>query len=235
MRLMDTAVRCATNEDVDAMSPVVADALMAQPLGVWLVPDVAKRPVVVRRYARLVLMQGLAHGRVDMTDDGAAVAVWYSRLEPPSPAAPWMYDLHRLLGPHAARFALLHAYVDGLRPHRPHHQLAHVAVRPGHEDAARALLAAHHRTLDLAGLPSCAEYSSDRPRDGLLARVGYQPRSPVLLPSGGPALWRMWRPHPDDEQPCGRSGGGLPRRVRLDRTAIPFLGRVLPAAKPRFP
>lgn len=235
MRLMEAAVRCATDEDVDALSMVLADALMAQTLGVWLVPARAKRPAVVRRYARLVLMQGLEHGRVDMTGDRAAVAVWYSRLEPSPPAAPWMYDLHRLLGPHAARFALLHAYVDGLRPHRPHHQLAHVAVRPGHEDAARALLATHHQTLDLAGLPSCAEYSSDRPRDGLLARVGYQPRSPVLLAPGGPVLWRMWRPQPGDEQPCGAAGGGLPPRVRLDRTATPFHGRVLPATPRRFP
>lgn len=235
MSLMETAVRRATDEDVEPLSSVIADALMAQLLGVWLVPDVVKRPVVVRRYARLVLMQGLEHGRVDMTDDRAAVAVWYSRLEPPPPVAPWMYDLHRLLGPHAARFALLHVYVDGLRPHRPHHQLAHVAVRPGHGEAAQALLATYHQTLDLAGLPSCAECSSDRPGDGLLARVGYQPRSPVLLAPGGPVLWRMWRPQPDGEQSCGPAGGGLPRRARLDRTATPFLGRVIPAAPPRSP
>ncbi|WP_328366560.1 N-acetyltransferase [Micromonospora zamorensis] len=235
MSLMETAVRRATDEDVDALSSVMADALMARPLGVWLVPDVVNRAVVMRRYARLVLLQGLEHGRVDTTDDRAAVAVWYARMEPPPPAAPWMYDLHRLLGRHAARFALLHACVDGLRPHRPHHQLAHVGVRPGHGDAAQALLATHHQTLDFAGLPSCAEHSSDRPGDGLLAEVGYRPRSPVLLAPGGPALWRMWRPQPCDEQPCGSAGGGLPRRVRLDRTATPFLGRLLPAAPPRSP
>ncbi|MEU8159471.1 N-acetyltransferase [Micromonospora parva] len=235
MSLMETAVRRATGEDVDALSSVMADALMAQPMGVWLVPDVADRAVVLRRWARLVLLQGLERGRVDTTDDRATVAVWHARLEPPPPAAAWVYDLHRLLGPHAARFALLHACVDGLRPHRPHHQLAHVAARPGYEDAVRALLAAHHQTLDLAGLPSCAEYSGDQPGDGLLARVGYQPRSPVLLAPGGPALWRMWRPQPCDEQPCGSAGGGLPRRVRLDRTATPFLGRVIPAAPSRSP
>jgi hypothetical protein len=163
------------------------------------------------------------------------VAVWFARLEPPPPAAAWVYDLHRRLGPHAHRFALLHACIDGLRPHRPHHQLAHVAVRPGYGDAAQALLATHHETLDLAGLPSSAECSSDRPRDGLLAEVGYQPRSPILLAPGGPALWRMWRPHPRNEQSCGLAGGELPRRVRLDRTATPFLGRVISAAPPRSP
>ncbi|MEU7779152.1 N-acetyltransferase [Micromonospora parva] len=235
MSLMETAVRRATGEDVDALSSVMAEALMAQPVGVWLVPDVANQAVVLRRWARLVLLRGLERGRIDTTDDLVAVAVWYARLEPPPPAAAWVYDLHRLLGPYAARFALLHACVDGLRPHRPHHQLAHVAVRPGHGDAAQALLAAHHQTLDLAGLPSCAEYCGDRPGDGLLARVGYQPRSPVLLAPGGPALWRMWRPQPCDEQPCGSAGGGLPRRVRLDRTVTPFLGRVIPAAPSRSP
>ncbi|GAA2221394.1 N-acetyltransferase [Micromonospora olivasterospora] len=230
MKLMDTGVRRATGEDVAALAPVIADTLAAGRLGAWLVPDAAERPGVVRRYAQFALRRGLAHGQVDTTDDRSAVTVWYPRLEPAPPAAEWMYDLHSLLGPHAARFALLHAYVDAVLPHTPHHYLAHLAVCPGQGAAGEALLASYHRVADAAGLPSYAEVCSDRPRDGLLTRLGYEPRSPILLEPGGPALWRMWRPPSGGGRP-----GGLPRRVRLHRTATPFRGRAIPATPPRSP
>ncbi|MFG1954572.1 N-acetyltransferase [Micromonospora sp. NPDC048830] len=230
MKLMDTDVRRATGEDVAALSAVIADALAVGRLGAWLVPDVAERPGIVRRYAQFALRRGLAHGQVDTTDDRSAVTVWYPRLEPAAPAAAWMYDLHSLLGPHAARFALLHAYVDAVLPHTPHHYLAHAAFRPGQGEAGRALLASHHRVLEADGLPSYAEVCSDHPRDGLLARLGYQPRSPILLEPGGPALWRMWRPPSGSGQP-----GELPCRVPLHRTATPLRGRIISATPPRFP
>ncbi|MEU9508573.1 N-acetyltransferase [Micromonospora sp. NPDC048170] len=230
MRLTETVVRRATGEEITPLTTVVADALMVQPVGAWLVPDAAERPAVLRRYAHLVLARGLAHGQVDTTDDHAAVTVWYPRSEPPPPAATWMYDLHRRLGPHASRFALLHAYVDAVLPYTPHHHLAHVAVRPGQDRALQALLASYHRTLDAEGLPAYAELSSAHPREGVFARLGYAPRSPVLLAPGGPALWRMWRPRPGTRVP-----GGLPRRVRLHRSATPLRGPVAPAAPPRSP
>lgn len=210
MKLMDTVVRSATGGDIDVPAPLIASALAAGRLGAWLVPDVADRADVLYRYAEFVLARGLVHGRVDTTDDRSAVAVWYSRPEPSPPSVAWMYDLRRLLGPHVGRFSLLHACVDAVLPHVPHHYLAHVVVPFGWAEAGRALLASYHRVVEAAGLPSYAEVCSDRPRNGLLARLGYEPRSPILLEPGGPALWRMWRPPLGDGRP-----GGLPRRVRL--------------------
>ncbi|ADL49634.1 MULTISPECIES: hypothetical protein [Micromonospora] len=224
-----TAVRSATSEDVEALSGVVMDALLAQPTAAWLVPDAGQRSGVLRRYARLVLTRGLDEGQVAATDDHSAVAVWYSRLEPPVPAAWWVYDLQRILGSHAPRFALLHAYVDAVLPHTPHHYLAHLAAGPGQSGAAGALLASYHRRLDAEGLPAYAEVSGARPRDSVFARLGYEPRSPVLLEPGGPALWRMWRPAPGD-----RRSDGLPCRVRAHRSAMPLRRRAVPAS-PRSP
>ncbi|MEW2385585.1 N-acetyltransferase [Micromonospora sp. NPDC047707] len=224
---MDAIVRPASGEDTAALVPVVAEALTTGGLGVWLVPDAADRGEVLRRYARFVLERGLAHGRVDTTDDRCAVAVWYARLRPPPPSSVWCYDLHRLLGPYAPRAALLHAYVDAVPPDTPHHYLALFATRPGREAAASELLAGYHRVLDVDGLPAYAEVASDRPREGVFARLGYEPRSPILLKPGGPVLWRMVR------RPAGERLGGLPRRVRLYRCATPFRGRVIPA--PRSP
>ncbi|MBM7086911.1 N-acetyltransferase [Micromonospora sp. MMS20-R2-29] len=198
--------------------------LSAGPVGAWLVPAVTDRPQVLRRYARLAVSWGLAHGRADTTVDRSAVAVWFRRGEVPVPSAVWMYDLHRVLGPHAPRFALWHAYLDAVVPHVPHAYLAHLATRPGQDDTARALLAAQHRVWDAEGLPAYAECPGGRPRDGVLAGCGYAPRSPILLEPGGPALWRMWRPALDG----GRSCGGLSPRVRLRRGVTLSRGRLIP-------
>ncbi|MER7457302.1 N-acetyltransferase [Micromonospora sp. NPDC126480] len=230
MTPIDAIVRRASGEDTAVLVPVVADALMAGGLGVWLVPDAADRDEVLCRYARFVLKRGLAHGRVDTTVDRSAVAVWYAPLRPPPPSSVlWRYELHRLLGPYAPRFALLHAYRDAAHPHTPHHYLAQVAARPGRDAAAAVLLDSHHRVLDGGGLAAYAEVCGDRPREGLLARLGYVPRSPILLEPGGPALWRMWRP---------AAGGGyldsLPRRIRLGPAVTPRASRVMPVS-PRSP
>ncbi|MBO4161439.1 N-acetyltransferase [Micromonospora sp. MMS20-R2-23] len=217
-------VRQASGVDLDVLSVLVAEAFSASPVGVWLAPDATDRPLVLGRYARLLVSWGLEHGQVDTTGDGSVVAVWHRRPEVPVPSAAWMYDLHRVLGPHASRFALWHAYLDAVVPHVPHAHLAHLAARPGHDDTARALLTAHHQVLDTEGLPAYAQLPGGRPRESLLAGLGYEPRSPILLEPDGPALWRMWRPSPGN----GRSCGGLPPRARLRRGITPLRGRLLP-------
>ncbi|MFJ8686499.1 N-acetyltransferase [Micromonospora wenchangensis] len=228
---MTRAVVCrASGADLDALSVLVAQALSAGPVGAWLVSDATERPLVVRRYARLLVSWGLEHGRVDTTGDRSVVAVWHRRVVAPVPSAGWMYDLHRVLGSHASRFALWHAYLDAVVPQVPHAYLAHLATRPGDEDVARVLLAAGLRGLDAEGLPSYAEVPGGRPREGVLAGLGFEPRSPILLEPGGPALWRLWRPAPD----TGRCGG-LPPRVRLRRGVTPLRGRLIPHPSPGSP
>ncbi|MEV6707744.1 N-acetyltransferase [Micromonospora wenchangensis] len=228
---MTRIVVCRASEgDFDVLSPLVAESLSAGPVGGWLVPDATERPEVLRRYARLLLSWGLEHGQVDTTGDRSVVAVWHRRLEVPVPAAAWMYDLHQALGRYASRFALWHAYLDAVVPQVPHAYLAHLAARPGRDDTVRALLAARHRVFDAEGLSAYAEVSGGRPRESLLAGLGYEPRSPILLEPGGPALWRMWRPAPGS----GRSCGGLPPRARLRRGVTPLRGRLIPAP-PRSP
>ncbi|MEO3780953.1 N-acetyltransferase [Micromonospora sp. B11E3] len=229
MQSINTAVGRATGDDSAALAALLADSLLAGSLGAWLVPDVAARRRVLHGYAEFVLAHAMEHGHVDTTGDRAAVAVWYRRSEPTPASAPWAYDLDRLFGAHANRFAAFHAYVDAVHPHTPHHYLAHLAVASGHRDeVGSAVLASHLRGLDAEGLPSYAELVSDRPREGLLARLGYRPRVPILLEPGGPAVWRMWR------EPRGRPGGSagdeLPRRVRIHR--IPVRRAVMPAAAP---
>ncbi|WP_233220177.1 N-acetyltransferase [Micromonospora sp. RP3T] len=226
----DGMVRRATGEDLGALSEIMAYGLRAQPTAAWLVPDRAARAAVLRRYAHLVLERAMVDGQVDTLDGAEAVAVWYSRVEPPAPVDAWGCDLQKVLGPYASRFALLHAYVDVLMPHTPHHFLAHLAVRPGQHGAARALLTGYHHRLDADKLPAYAEVSGGQPRESVFARLGYEVRSPILLEPGGPMLWRMWRPGS-----TGRRSDGLPCRVRTHRFTTPTPRSAVPATSPRSP
>ncbi|MDM4783314.1 MULTISPECIES: N-acetyltransferase [unclassified Micromonospora] len=209
------AVVCATGDDVPVLAALLAHDLWAGSLGAWLVPDAAVRARALHRYAEFVLIYGVRHGRVDTTEDRAAVAVWFSRPDPPPLAgAGWVGELRGLLGPFAARFAVLHA----VAPRTPHHYLAQFAAGPG-QGAAGALLAGCHRVVDAEGLPAYTQVCGSEPRESLFSQLGYLPRSPMLLESGGPVLWRMHRP--------GRGGvrrDGLPRRVRLHQAAAPSAG-----------
>ncbi|MFI5851550.1 N-acetyltransferase [Micromonospora chalcea] len=219
------AVVCATGDDVPVLAALLAHDLWAGSLGAWLVPDAAVRDRALRRYAEFVLMYAVQHGRVDTTEDRAAVAVWFSRLEPPPTGAGWGCELRRLLGPFAARFVVLHAVV----PRTPHHYLAQFAARPGEGAAARALLASCHRVVDAEALPAYTQVCGSEPRESLLSQLGYLPRSPMLLEPGGPVLWRMYRPRRGGER-----RDGLPRRVRLHRAAAPSAGAG-PSAVPPLP
>ncbi|WP_208635191.1 N-acetyltransferase [Micromonospora chalcea] len=223
LQVPDEAVFCATGDDVPVLAALLAHNLSAGSLGTWLVPDAAVRDRALRRYAEFVLMYAVQHGRVDTTEDRAAVAVWFSRLEPPPAGAGWGCELRRLLGPFAARFVVLHAVV----PRTPHHYLAQFAARPGEGAAARALLASCHRVVDAEGLPAYTQVWGSEPRESLFGRLGYLPRSPMLLGSGGPVLWRMYRPRRGGER-----RDGLPRRVRLHRAAAASAGAGPSAAPP---
>ncbi|MDG4795172.1 N-acetyltransferase [Micromonospora sp. WMMD1082] len=205
MQSEETAMVRAGGADVPELAMLLAHALSAGSVGAWLVPDAGARVSVLHRYAELVLEHAVRHGQVDTTEDLSALAVWYSGSVRPAVPTAWARDLERLLGVSAGRFALFHA----AQPNVPHRYLAHVVDGRGGADGG--VLAGRLRVLDAAGLPSVAEIVSDRPRESLLARCGYQARSPVLLESGGPVLWRMWRSAPVVVR------DGLPRRVRLQR------------------
>ncbi|MGW0505754.1 N-acetyltransferase [Micromonospora sp. NPDC003241] len=204
-------VRRATAADLPALTGLLTADLASGRLAAWLVPDPVRRRALLAAYARFVVAHGLAHGQVETSGDRAAVAVWYPRLGPPAPASAAPFGLHRALGRDAGRFVLLHAHTDAVHPHRPHHRLAHLA---GDEHAGQVLLAARHRLIDPHALPSYADIVTDRPRTGLLARLGYAPRTPVRLDGGGPVLWRLWRAALDPDSV-------LPRRVRVHRVPVP--------------
>ncbi|MFJ8691212.1 GNAT family N-acetyltransferase [Micromonospora wenchangensis] len=190
-------IRRAAPNDADRLVSVLVEAFFDGPVADWLVPDHDDRRAVYHRYFTLALRHGLdhGHGHVDTTADRSAVAIWYPRTEP-RPSAPPEHQaaLEAATGPYAPKFTLLEAMFDAFHPREPHHYLAYVAVDPSGQGrgVGTALLDSYHRRLDALGLPAYLEASNMRNRR-LYLRLGYRAGPPLLLPTSGPTIWRMWR------------------------------------------
>ncbi|MEV6814472.1 GNAT family N-acetyltransferase [Micromonospora sp. NPDC051296] len=191
-------VRPATRTDAGPLIAVLAEAFHEGPLADWLIPDPDDRRTVYYRYFRDALQHGLQHGEVYTTGDQSAVTIWYPRLEPaPADTRQRLETLERIAGPYAPKFVLLEEMFDAAHPDQPHHYLAYAAVDPARQNrgVGAAMLTHHHRRLDQLGLPAYLEASNMRNRR-LYLRHDYTAGLTIVLPSGGPTIWRMWRGAP---------------------------------------
>ncbi|MET8090788.1 GNAT family N-acetyltransferase [Micromonospora sp. NPDC005220] len=211
-------VRQATRDDTGPLTSILAAAFFDGPVADWLVPDHADRHTVYRRYFELVLNHGLDHGYVDTTADLSAVSIWYPRAEPPLGESPgYQAALEAATESYAPKFTLLDAVFEAFHPIEPHHYLAYVAVKPEQQSrgVGAALLNHSHRQLDALGMPAYLEASNLRNRE-LYVRLGYRAGPPLILPTSGPTIWRMWRGKPDAARPSGfPASGPLSRRRSL--------------------
>lgn len=184
----------ANHGNAHDVAALIATAFGPLDVAAWLVPDPAERERVLYANFRLYVDHALAHGDVLITDDRAAVAVWYPRDVPLPDIADYDRRLSLTCGPQVDRFRVLDAAFDKHHPTEAHHHLAFLAVHPQRhgQGVGTALLAHYHTRLDRAGMPSYLEASSARSR-ALYARHGYADRGePIDLPDG-PRLWPMWR------------------------------------------
>ncbi|MEV4824547.1 GNAT family N-acetyltransferase [Micromonospora sp. NPDC049274] len=211
-------VRQATRGDAEPLVAVLTEAFFDGPVADWLVPDHRDRQIVYRRYFELVFNHGLDNGHVDTTADLSAVAIWYPRAEPRrGDSREYQVALEAATGTYAPKFALLDAVFEAFHPSEPHHYLAYVAVQPEQQrrGVGAALLDHHHRQLDALGMPAYLEASNLRNRE-LYVRLGYRAGPPLILPTTGPTIWRMWRGQPDAARPAAFPESRLlPRRRSL--------------------
>ncbi|GAA1491564.1 GNAT family N-acetyltransferase [Brachybacterium sacelli] len=193
----DVGIARVKNGEVEAedVARLIATAFNALDVAVWLVPDPGERLEAMSSQFAILVAHALEHGRLDMTTDGHGVAVWFD-LTVPLPEPPrYAQRLRRACGAHIAHFEMLDEAFARHHPEAPHHHLAFLAVRAGHQGRGRgtALLEHHHRVLDEEGVPGYLEASSHANRE-LYARLGYtELGSPLTLPEG-PHMWPMWRP-----------------------------------------
>lgn len=192
--LSDVEIVTAGPDEAPVAAGIIADAFQHLDVSAWLVPDEAQRRPVVERDMLIWTTHALKHGIISLTVDQVGVAVWFPTNDPIP--APDDYDdqLDTACGPWAERFRQLDITFDKHHPHGdPHHHLAFLAVRPGHqgEGVGSALLRHHHQMY-----PDVAMYleASSRTSRALYLRHGYLDRGRFTLPDAGPPLWAMWRP-----------------------------------------
>ncbi|MFI5493574.1 GNAT family N-acetyltransferase [Actinoplanes sp. NPDC051859] len=192
-----TTIRPAELDDHQAIATLLSEAFLHADLAPWLIADEDDRARIYPRYFALLAEQALANGHVEMTCDGAGVAVWYIHDGTPIPPLPdYGAQLADITKPYAARFAALDDTMHRHHPtDEPHHYLALLAVHPADHGGGYGsrLLDHHHAQLDATGTAAYLEATGYR-TDALYRRHGYQRRQPYLITRDSPVLLPMWRP-----------------------------------------
>ncbi len=177
-------IRAARWADKYPVAALIADALQPSPLAAWLVPDPQQRRQVLTDVAAIWVEHAMFFGDIHLTDDLTAAIVGFHRYRPIPPPANYRSRLTDAAGAHIDRFVLLDTLLSARQPSEPHYHMAFLAVRPDVQKAGLgAALLVHHRSrLDRIDLPSWAAVLPGG--EHLLARYGYTPRPPIILPDG---------------------------------------------------
>ncbi|KOG38155.1 GNAT family N-acetyltransferase [Streptomyces resistomycificus] len=199
---MGVAIRTADTGDRELIVGLLDAAFQDDPVSRWVFPGAEHRrtthPGLMAAFTDLVL----AEGRVDVTEDGRACALWLS-----VPAGGGGHDSEEAAGddgpaqvraavdPGNERVELIGRLTAGIHPSdRAHAYLWMIGVAPEHqgEGLGTALIASALDRCDREGLPAYLEASNARSRK-LYERLGFELTDrPLDLPDG-PRMWPMWR------------------------------------------
>jgi GNAT superfamily N-acetyltransferase len=191
-------IECATADDTDGLSHLIAAAFDPLASSAWLVSDAAERRRVFPPYFRLHVEQALHRGAVEVTQDRMAVALWFPIAPAGLPALDKYEErLAEITGAHVEQFRAFDIAMGERHPHSVQHDyLGILAVHPSRQGQGlgNALLAHHHRQLDhqTPPVPTYLEADDLRGRAFYL-RHGYRDLGePIRLPAG-PLTYPMWR------------------------------------------
>lgn len=188
-------IRAARVTDSLHVTELLTAAFLHSAVGDWLIPDLAIRRAVYRRYFRIHVDHALRHGFIDISLDGNGAAVWLPR--PGHDPDNYEQLLAEACGTWLRRFELIDELFTRHHPTARHHHLAFLGVRPDRqrEGIGSALLADHTTALDAKQIPAYLDASTPHSRD-LYLRHGFHvvDTGPIRLPEDGPPIWPMWRP-----------------------------------------
>ncbi|MER5403196.1 GNAT family N-acetyltransferase [Streptomyces sp. NPDC002769] len=200
---MGVAIRVAAEDDRERVVQLLDDAFRDDPVSGWVFPDAAHRrdrhPRLMAVFADIVF----AEGRVDITEDGAACALWLSvsadenadgdhadHADEDGPV-----QLREAVDPDNVRVELVGRLTAEIHPSgRAHEYLWMIAVAPERqgEGLGSALVRSVLDRCDQEGVPAYLEASNERSR-ALYERLGFgHTGRPLDLPDG-PRMWPMWR------------------------------------------
>ncbi|MFF9278726.1 GNAT family N-acetyltransferase [Streptomyces griseosporeus] len=193
---MGVGIRVAGEGDRELVVRLLDDAFQDDPVSSWLFPEADYRRRTHPRLMAVFTDMVLAEGRVDLTEDGSACALWLSvpageHTDDDGPAL-----LREAVDPVNERVELIGRLTAGIHPaHRAHEYLWMIGVAPGRqgEGLGSALLAHVLDRCDRDRVPAYLEASSARSR-ALYTRLGFTTLTERVLDlPGGPRMWPMWR------------------------------------------
>ncbi|MGW0826520.1 GNAT family N-acetyltransferase [Streptomyces sp. NPDC002845] len=197
---MGVAIRTAGEGDREQVVRLLDAAFDDDPVSVWIFPDAAdrrtKHPRLMATFADVVF----AEGRVDVTEDGTACALWLS-----VPASDGQGEgdgdedgparLREAIDPGNERIELVGRLTGEVHPAGGAHEyLWLIAVAPEHqgEGLGTALMRSVLDRCDREGVPAYLEASNPRSRR-LYERLGFVFTGRAVDLPDGPPLWPMWR------------------------------------------
>jgi GNAT superfamily N-acetyltransferase len=196
---MGVAIRTAGEEDRELVVRLLDEAFQDDPVSGWVFPGEEYRRRTHHRLMAAFTDIVLAEGRVDVTEDGTACALWLSvpagdhGEDPADDEDP--AQLRAAVDPDNERVELIGRLTAEIHPAgRAHAYLWMIGVAPGHqgEGLGTALITSALDRCDREGLPAYLEASNARSRE-LYERLGFAlVDRPLDLPDG-PQMWPMWR------------------------------------------
>ncbi|MEU9169893.1 GNAT family N-acetyltransferase [Streptomyces sp. NPDC048420] len=194
---MGVVIRTAGGGDRELVAGLLDSAFQDDPVSGWIFPEEEYRRTTHPRLMAAFVDIVLAEGRVDVTEDGAACALWL-----PVPADGGeesdegeFAQLREALDPGNERIEQIGTLTAQVHPAgRAHEYLWMIGVAPGRqgEGLGTALIGSVLERCDREGVPAYLEASSARSR-GLYERLGFAlVERPLDLPDG-PQMWPMWR------------------------------------------
>ncbi|TXS53439.1 GNAT family N-acetyltransferase [Streptomyces sp. uw30] len=193
---MGVAIRSAGEEDRELVVRLLDVAFQDDPVSGWVFPGEEHRRTTHHKLMAAFTDIVLAHGRVDVTEDGSACALWMS-----VPAEAHGQDdegparLRAAVDPENERVEQIGRLTAAIHPEgEAHEYLWMIGTAPERqgEGLGSALIASVLDRCDQEGVAAYLEASSARSRH-LYERLGFELKGrPLDLPDG-PRMWPMWR------------------------------------------
>ncbi|WAZ24058.1 GNAT family N-acetyltransferase [Streptomyces cinnabarinus] len=193
---MGVVIRAADGADRELVVGLLDEAFQDDPVSGWVFPGAEYRRATHHRLMAAFTDTVLDAGRIDLTEDGSACALWM-----PTPAGEHDGDddgpalVRQAVDPANERVELIGRLTAGIHPtDRAHEYLWMIGVRPGRqgEGLGGALIGSVLDRCDGEGVPAYLEASSARSRT-LYERLGFELLgTPLDLPDG-PQMFPMWR------------------------------------------
>ncbi|MFF3336868.1 GNAT family N-acetyltransferase [Streptomyces sp. NPDC002888] len=195
---MGVAIRAAGEGDRELVVRLLDEAFRDDPVSAWVFPGEEQRRTFHPRLMAAFTDIVFAEGRIDLTEDGAACALW---LDVPAGGEEEHADddgpaqVREAVEPANERVETVGRLTAGIHPSdRAHAYLWMIGVaseRQG-EGLGTALISHVLDRCDREGLPAYLEASNARSR-ALYERLGFEFTGRVLDLPDGPGMWPMWR------------------------------------------